>query len=78
MCVIYACVFIMLHMVNGYNLVSVGNEQIGNDHRTAVCKWAVEACSKAPVLSSPNTSPFNSVPHVVVTPNHKIIFIATS
>ena len=25
-----------------------------------------------------NVRPFNAVPHVVVTPNHKIIFIATS
>lgn len=50
MYIIYAYLFIMLHVINRY-LVSIGNEQVENDWRTAVCKWAVEACSKAQVLS---------------------------
>lgn len=37
-------------MINRYNLVCIGNEQIESDCRTAVCKWAVEACPKAQVL----------------------------
>lgn len=33
--------------------------------------------SKAVVLNLPNAATFNRVPHVVVvTPNHKIIFVA--
>ena len=55
------------------------SENWATAHREAHDAWMnCPGLSTAVVLNLPTTAAFNTVPHVAVTPSHKIIFVATS